>query len=152
VRRSSRPVVRPLRNWSTTERIRHACLGETTLPDEVLPVFIHAFLNRRQRLRQFGLEHSNFSEDQDQPTDGRAFRVVYNTGVPGQELLDRDFAEIFQLNALFLKPPAEPGDGVRLAWHRRWHEPVSLNSSKINIQILRQRSNPEALEQHGIND
>jgi len=134
------------------EIIWQARLGETTLPDEVLPVFIHAFLNRSQRLWQFGLEHSNFSEDQEQPIDGRAFRVVYNTGVPGQELLDRDFAEIFQLNALFLKPPAEPGDGVHLAWHRRWHETVSLNSSKINIKILRQGSDPEALEQLGIND
>jgi hypothetical protein len=71
---------------------------------------------------------------------------MYDTGVTGQELPDRGWAEILQLNALFLQPPAEPGDGVRLAWHRRWQEPISLNSSQINIQILRQRSHPEAHE------
>ena len=71
---------------------------------------------------------------------------MYDTGVTGQELPNRGFVEICQLNALFLKPPAEPGDGVRLAWHRRWQEPVSFNSSKINIEVLRQGPYPEALE------
>jgi hypothetical protein len=77
---------------------------------------------------------------------------VHDTGIAVQKLSHSELVEIFQPNALVLKPSAKPRNSVSLAGRRRRQESILLYSPEVNIQIWRQRSDTKALKEVGIND
>jgi hypothetical protein len=76
---------------------------------------------------------------------------VHDTRIAVQKSSHNDLVEILQPNTFLLKPFAEPGDGISLAGHRRGQESILLDTPEVNIQIWRQRSDPKALKELGIN-